>query len=361
MQSVLLIRDPLNPRNGTERAEVEDIRDFLMERFEAWPAGARIYHGPPAVDRDITPATPGDVERLPQYDVVTVVVYPESPLVAIIIAVVIAVVAVVATLLLMPKVPSLENQQQQSPNNGLAARSNKPRPNARVPDIYGQVRSVPDLIAAPYRVYEAHRELEIAYMCVGRGEYDVADVRDGDTLISEIDLASCEVYGPYSSPNDFTTPQLTIGTAIGDPVFDVIRLNEVNGQTLKAANDTTLRTTEDLRFVDGGIIRSASGTIDFTDYFQAGDLVDIGNAIDGGGDSGSDAIQAAGLAHAGGIDFTDYDPTADFEAGKFMSLSAAVFQVDDGGTSGTISGGTTYPSYPNDPYQPRLREGERVP
>jgi hypothetical protein len=104
-------------------------------------------------------------------------------------------VLIAATLLLMPKVPSMDNQQAQSPNNGLAARSNRSRPNGRVPDIFGQVRSIPDLIGLPYRVYEEHRELEIAYMCIGHGAYDVTDMRDGDTLLSEIPLASAAVYG----------------------------------------------------------------------------------------------------------------------------------------------------------------------
>jgi hypothetical protein len=255
MQSVTLIRDPLAPPDSWERAETHDVRDWLIERLESWPASARIYDGVPALDRDVTPISEKDIERLPDYPELTVVIYPAGPVALIIATVVIAIVLIAATLLLMPKVPSMDNQQAQSPNNGLAARSNRSRPNSRVPDIFGQVRSIPDLIALPYRVYEDHRELEIAYMCIGHGAYDVTDVRDGDTLLSEIPLASCAVYAPYSSPNDLTAPQLIIGSTIGDPVFDVTRLNDINGQTLKANNDRSITATEDLRFVDGGIVR----------------------------------------------------------------------------------------------------------
>jgi hypothetical protein len=360
MQSVTLIRDPLAPSEEWESRQVADVRDFLMERFDSWPASARIYHGLPSLDRDVTPASAHDVERLADFDELTIIVYPGDPITAII-AVIAIVVGVVASLLLMPKIPSLDNKQQQSPNNGLSQRSNKPRLFGRIPDIYGQVRSTPDLIGVPYRIYDTHRELEIAYMCIGRGAYDVSDVRDGDTLISEIDLASAAVYAPYSSPNDMTPPQLQIGSAIGDPVFDVTKLNEVNGQTMLSPNNKALTTTRDLQFVDGGIVRSASGLIDFTDYFHVGDLVDIANAGDGGGATGTDAKQATAIAHAHGFDFASYDPTADFVAGKYISITGAVFQVDDGGGSGgTITGGTTYPDYPDPPYRPRLRDGEQL-
>ena len=348
MQHVTLIKNPLGPPEEWKRVSVPDVRDFLMDEFEAWPASARIYHGVPSMDRDVTPRSEGDIERLPQFDELTVVVYPGGPVAGIflIISAVIAVVAIAATFLLMPKIPSMENQSQQSPNNGLAQRSNRPRPNARVPDIYGTVRSIPDLIAVPYRIYEQHAELEIAYMCVGRGAYAVSDVRDGDTLVSEIDLASCQVFAPYTSPNDGSTPQLQIGSAIGDPVFDVTRLNDVNGQTLKGRNDRSLTTTNNLRFKDGGIIESADGTIDFTDYFVAGDLVDVGGAQDDGGDINPNAIQVAAVANAGGFTFTGYNPTADFSVGNIVQITGAVYQFDDGGTSGSLGGGTTYPDYP---------------
>lgn len=351
MQSVTLIRDPLSPPEDWERAEVEDARGWLMERFDEWPSSARIYHGVPGMDRDVTPASEGDVERLVGFDELTVIVYPGDPITAIIVVVAV-IVGVVASFLLMPKIPTLglDNRQQQSPNNGLSARSNKARPNQRICDIFGTVRSIPDLIAAPYRVYDTNRELEIAYMCIGRGAYDVSDVRDGDTLISEIDLASATVYAPYSSPNDFTVPQLQIGPVIGDPVFDVSRLNEVNGQTMLSTNNKVLATTRDLRFVDGGIIRSASGAIDFTDYFMAGDLIDIDRAHDTGGDPGTDGKHASATAHAHGFDFTTYDPTPDFTVGRWVSVVNAVYQVDDGGTSGEIAGGTDYPDPPYDPY-----------
>jgi hypothetical protein len=342
MQSVTLIRDPLGPPEDWERDEVEDVRDWLMARFDEWPSSARVYHGVPGLDRDITPANENDVERLATFDDVTVIIYPGDPVTAIIAAVAV-IVAIAATFLLMPKIPAMENQQQASPNNGLGARSNRPRPNGRVPDIFGTVRSVPDVIMVPYRIYVEHRELEIAYMCIGRGAYDVSDVRDGDTLISDIALASASVYGPYSSPNDMTAPQLQIGTAIGDPVFDVTRLNEVNGQVLKAPNDKALTTKADLRFVDGGIINSASGTVDFTDYFMVGDLVDVGRATDpAGGEPGPSVYQAAAVAHAAGFDLTGLDPTTFLSVGQYVQILGANYTFDDGGTSGDLGGGTTY-------------------
>lgn len=352
MQHVTLIRNPLEP-GSWERVEVPDVREFLMAEFEVWPASARIYAGVPSQDRDVTPGSESDVERLTSYPDLTVVVYPGDPI-TILIVVGAIILGVVAAMFLMPHVPSLENQTAQSPNNGLAARTNRPRPNARIPDIFGTVRSIPDLIALPYRVYDDHRELEIAYMCLGRGAHDVADVRDGETLVEDIDLASCEVWAPYTSPNDGSLPQLLIGEAIGDPLFRVRKSNEVNGQTMKADNDKTLRTSEDLTFSDGGVVQSAGGVIDFTDYFQAGDYVDIGRAQDPGGPTGSTAVMAAATANSGGFDFASYDPTADWSAGDFISITYAVFQVDDATSgSGDIAGSTDYPDYPYNPYDQR--------
>lgn len=349
MQSVTLIENVLEPETWS-RHEVEDVREFLVERFEEWPSSARIYHGQPAQDRDVTPATERDVERLATFEDLTVIVYPGDPITAII-AIGAIILGVMAAMLIMPKIPSLENQQSPSPNNGLSERTNRARPNGRIPDIFGTVRAVPDLIAAPYRVYENHREVEIAYLCLGRGEYEVSDIRDGDTLISKIAGASVEVYAPYTSPNDGEDPQVLIGTSIGDPVFNVVRLNEVNGQTLIAPNDRAIRSRGDIRFVDGGIIRAASGTMDFTEYFTAGDFVDVGKATDPGGDAGSDAIMAAATATASGFTFATYNPTPDFQVGQFVSVTGAVYQVDDAvGGAGTITGGTTYPDFPYNPY-----------
>lgn len=350
MKEVTIARDATDP-STYEKFLCDDVRDLVMAQFSEWPDTARIYHGSVSVDCDVTPSDDAGIDRLGELPgPFFVVVYPGDPLTIILVAIAI-IAAIAVTFLLMPKPPELRNEQQTSANNSLSQRTNEARILGRIEDIFGTVRAIPSMLSVPYTVYDNHKQLEICYMSIGRGSYDIDDIRDGDTLVANIAGASLAVFGPNKSPNNpLDVPEIQIGTAIGDPVFVVSRCSDVNGETLKAPNDRALTTSADLHFADGGIITSASGTIDFTDFFMVGDIVDVGGAKDGGGDPGDTAKQASATAHAHGFDFVSYDPTADFEAGKYISISTAVFQVDDGGTSGDISGGSDVPDYPNDPY-----------
>lgn len=231
-KNVTIMRNPFAPETAERIEGVESVRQTIMDAFDVWPSGARIYDGAIARVRDVTPASAAEVEALEDLstDEVIVVVYPEG--IIEILLVVIAVVATAAAIFLIPAIPELRNQQAQSGNNQLTDRQNRPRPNARIPDIYGRVRSVPDLIAAPYTIFQAHQEIEVAYMCVGRGEFEIHDIRDDSTDLASIDGASAEVYGPGTSPNS-GTPFYTVGTAINRPVLTAKRITSVNGQVLE--------------------------------------------------------------------------------------------------------------------------------
>lgn len=235
-KTVVMAMNPLDP-SSWEYLEAEEggVRALIAEHLGTWPAGARIYDGHVAQVCDVTPAAPEDVAALEELEgPIFVVNYPGDPITIIIAVVAVAAVAA-AAFLLAPKVPTaaLRNTQSSSPNNELSDRTNASRVNGRVPDIFGQVRSTPDLIAVPYKIFQSNQELEVAYMCVGRGRYNVTDVRDDTTPISQIAGASVEVYGPYTSPNSGDAAQLTIGTPIGRPVVTAKRTNSVNGQTLE--------------------------------------------------------------------------------------------------------------------------------
>ena len=167
---------------------------------------------------------------------------------------------------------------QESANNRLADRENTARLNGRIPDIFGTVRSTPDLLATPYRLYENHQEVEHSFMCIGRGEYDVSEIKDGDTLVSEISGASVEVYGP-----DKVAPQVTVGDPIDEPVYQVVTSNSVNGQTLFAPNSRSIKGSEDIAFRSPDqILARRDGVdqneqIDFTEHFEAGDTITVSN------------------------------------------------------------------------------------
>jgi hypothetical protein len=298
MQTVI-ITDNILDAHTWQKHRVKDVRDFIMEQYpERLPDNTRIYKDQIAVENDITPQNEDDINNLTNHELVWVVIYPADPVTAVIAIVAIVAVAA-AAFLLVPDVPSVVSNQRNtndtSSNNELSDRSNKPRPNARIPDIYGQVTSTPDLLAVPYKIFEDNQELEVAYMCIGRGEYDISDVRDGDTLISEISGASVQFYGPNTSPNSGDAAQLTIGDAITDDVLSVTRVNEVNGQLLRPPN-VKLVGDSNIKFVHPNIIEAESGSgIDFTEFFRAGESITIANSSSGipGGDLDGDYTTTA--------------------------------------------------------------------
>jgi len=253
MQKVILGTNALEPKTWTEHS-VLSVDAFLRETFpQGLPETARIYKGSVNLLNDITPKCEKEIECMNSVDeTVYVVVYPGDPI-TIIVAVVVAVVSVVASLLLAPKIPNVSqrNNQNQSSNNELSSRGNKSRIGARIPDIFGQVRSYPDLIAVPYKVFVANIEYETTYMCVGRGEYLIEDIREGSTIMSTIQGSKVAFYGPDTSPN-IGTAQLAIGSPIGDPLLDIKRIEAFNGQVLKATNTSNRSYSSWLKFSNNG-------------------------------------------------------------------------------------------------------------
>lgn len=162
--------------------------------------------------------------------------------------------------------PSNINRTQQSSNNSLANRTNEARVLQRIEDIFGLVRAYPSLIQPVYSKYINNKQYEYSYMCIGRGWYDIADVRDGETLLSDIDGSSADFFNPFTSPNN-ATPFLTIGSAISEPVLLVKRSNNVTGEVLRAHN----------QFVSeqGGIIQFKKAT----DAGLSGDMLVVDTPI----------------------------------------------------------------------------------
>lgn len=191
--------------------EVDDVREFLVEHFGIWPDNAHIYLDHVANNADITPHDEAGIERLGKVQGhLYVVVYPEGlELILIIVAIALAAVTLALTFLFRP---SAKNQQEQSPNNRLADRQNQARPNERIPDIFGQLWTTFDLLAVPYKTFVANQEIEHCYMCIGRGDYDIAmlgsdlAIRDDVTPLGQIDGCNAQLYGPFNSPNKSTPP-----------------------------------------------------------------------------------------------------------------------------------------------------------
>jgi hypothetical protein len=210
------------------------LAHWLVRRYGRRPGVSfQVFAGEPsaetAVRADVTTLMR---ENRPEY---VVLESPGDP-VSIIVNTLITMAISAAINLLFAKDPKpLENRTQESPNNQLANRENQQRLLQRVEDIYGTVRSIPTLMMPTYIKYIDHRRVEYGYYCIGRGYYDVTDIRDGDTLLSEITGASAAVYAPFTSPNS-GTPQLEIGDAIIDDVLTVTRSSSVETLVLKPMN-----------------------------------------------------------------------------------------------------------------------------
>ncbi|MCK4621330.1 MAG: hypothetical protein KAT62_03845, partial [Desulfuromonadales bacterium] len=150
------------------------------------------------------------------------------------------VVAVAVTLLMpIPDLGGLGRGQKRSPNNALSGQTNIARLLDRVPEIFGQVRSYPDLIAPTVSEFINHVKFQSEYLCVGRGFFDLADFKSGDTLISAIPGSSATAYEPGTAPAE---------------VLKTRQSNEVSGQELVAPNEvaqTLLDTTYTVTYAAG--------------------------------------------------------------------------------------------------------------
>ena len=290
MKTVYTAHDPFD-KDTYRQHQCVDVPAFLHGQYNGvWPENLRIYNGSVCDPNDVTPLSDDQLLSLNDLDgPFYALEMPADPGTALLIIGSI-VVGVAATFALAPK-PPVSTQRgafnSPSPNNELSSRENKPRIGKRIPDIFGTVRSVPDLLAVPYNIFVNNVDTEIAYYCVGKGEYEITDIKDGDTLISEIPGASVEVYGPNNSPNlSSPGPDQTIGTAVGREVKKVERSEAVNGQTLTASSYVLITGNTDIVFNSNGTITDSLLNYDFEDFFSPGDVIEISNS-DYTGASGS--------------------------------------------------------------------------
>ena len=252
---------------------------------------------------------------------------------------VIAAVTAVAAIVFAPEPPTATQRsiKKESPNNGLSSRTNQERINGRIPEIVGQVRSTPDLLAVPYYEFVQHREVEVSYMAIGRGSYDIPanQVRDGTTRAQEIPGMAVAIYGPNTSPNS-GAPQLTIGDAINRPVLRTQRLEAVNGQVLQPA-DTGSVVNRPIVYTYPNIVTVQDPDIDLTERFIAGDSVTITGAAQFEGTFSYSPPNNAPIvaAYAGADTFeirVSGNVSLDWLAGHVVTLSDARFTY-------TVSGG----------------------
>lgn len=300
---VLTSTNPLDPE-AWKRHDVPHVGEFLQEHYRGqWPPTAKIFRGSVALENDVTPTCAEEIDALEEGEE-PLWVYVAPALVeggAVALLAFVAIVTTVAALVLVPDVPiptPRESNSTGSPNNQLGARSNKPRPLGRIPDIFGSVKVIPDVIMHPYTTYENNKEIEIGYYCIGRGEFAVVadQVRDGSSRIDQIVGAAAHVYSPGQAPTGsgpFSGDIVAIGDAIEDPVLNVFPIRAVSGQDFESKNTREVlgatntinnngETSGDFRHVFIEHLTASTGRIYLPvlrDYSDVRDRISVGDRL----------------------------------------------------------------------------------
>lgn len=276
LKKVIIVPDVYDKSTWAE-ADVDDVLLYLHDQFAPnFPKNARIYHNDIAQSRDVTPENAQGIEKLKHLDGrFYVVIYPAYDPFTIVYLIVVAIMAAysVYTIMTMPKPAA---QAAGSSNNELANRTNQARLNGRIPDIFGRVRSYCDLIAQAYSIYVDGIEIEECLMCIGRGYYQILDMRDGETDVANIAGTSVSVYDPFTSI--VGEPIYRVGDEFTEFPKYVKKSDSINGQTIERPNNAVLESSN-VWFESPNLIKSTG--IDFTQYFAATDRVGLSGAVYG--------------------------------------------------------------------------------
>ena len=323
----------LDPTEYSEKEYECLLKDWLNIR-EEYPE-ARLYKDSICAQNDVTPKTKEEALRLLHADSdYFVLCHAGTPFeIFLVVVTVLSAALAIYTYMNMPEIP---DQASGSGNNSLASRQNKHRTSERVPDIYGNVKSIPDLIAPLYRYYADNVQVEEALLSIGTGyfEIDSDQIKEGETPINTIEGASLSVY----EPNTLTTgaAQIQIGEIFTDAPIVAKQVSSVDGKQKLISPNNAMKVYKGVSFngntvsVSGSTVQgkldkyswdsitaaflyqSQNAYADFNDHFVNGEQIIIENAIYGSAPnsniSGTTDVSATGiLTIASSVNINDPD------------------------------------------------------
>lgn len=323
----------LDPLEFSEKEYGCLLKDWMNIR-EEYPE-ARLYKDSICAQNDVTPKTREEALQLLCADGdYFVLCHAGTPFeIFLVVVTVLSAALAVYTYMNMPEIP---DQASGSGNNSLASRQNKHRTSERVPDIYGNVKSIPDLIAPLYRYYADNVQVEEALLSIGTGyfEIDPNQIKEGETPINTIEGASLSIY----EPNTLNTgaAQIQIGEAFTDAPIVAKQVSSVDGKQKLISPNNAMKVYKGVSFngntvsVSGSTVQgkldkyswdsitaaflyqSQNAYADFNDHFVNGEQIIIENAIYGSAPnsniSGTTDVSAAGiLTIASSVNISDPD------------------------------------------------------
>jgi len=241
MSRLRILKNPVDGGEEVLHIRTDKVLETFIEVKKKHPK-ARIYLQPACQQNDVTPTNRVDEASLQmlakKHDFDIVCGAGDALTIFLVVTTVLSAGLAVYTYLNMPDVPQMN---QKSSNNELSNRVNRERIKGRVPDPFGTGKLIPDLIAPPILYYKDDGiEVEDCLMCLGRGEFEITDIKDGDTFGSTIEGFSTSVYAPGMSLVD--TPQIQIGEAFNEPPLVGKKSSAITGQTLEAPTESVIDT-----------------------------------------------------------------------------------------------------------------------
>jgi len=154
-------------------------------------------------------------------DVVNFLTLPGCPATWIaIISIVITIVMLGVTLLMSTPTPTTPGEAPASdPVYTIKGQANSIRLAEPIECNYGRNRVYPSYAARPYYEYRDNDQYQFSLFCLGQGEYEIEEIKIGDTLLSNFQEVQYEVIPPAGQVTIFPTNVYTSAEAGGQKVL----------------------------------------------------------------------------------------------------------------------------------------------